>query len=120
MLDLPYLFSRSDRSIELAAGQTIFNAGDPGNQMYVVLAGRVDIIIHGQITESVETGGIFGEMGLIDSTARSGSAIAVTDCKLEPIDERRFLFLVQENPFFALHVMSVMAERLRRKNARDN
>jgi CRP-like cAMP-binding protein len=119
MLDLTYLFSRSDRSIELAAGQTIFNAGEPGNQMYIVMSGRVDIIINGQVTESVEPGGIFGEMALIDSTARSGTAIAVTDCTLEPIDERRFLYLVQQNPFFALHVMSVMSERLRRKNVNN-
>ena len=52
-------------------------------------------------------------MALIDTKPRSATATAVSACKLAPIDERRFLFLVQQTPFFALHVMRVMASRLR-------
>ena len=44
---------------------------------------------------------------------RSATAITRTDAELVPIDEKRFLFLVQQTPFFALQVMRVMAERLR-------
>jgi CRP-like cAMP-binding protein len=40
--------------------------------------------------------------------------VAVTECELVPIDQRRFLFLVQQTPHFALHIMSLMALRLRR------
>ncbi len=59
---------------------------------------------------------MIGEMALIDHLPRSASARATTDAKLVPIDQRRFLFLVQETPFFAIHVMKVMADRLRRMN----
>jgi len=51
-------------------------------------------------------------MSLVDCRPRSASAIARTACKLAPIDVRRFGFLVQETPGFALRVMRVMAERL--------
>jgi CRP-like cAMP-binding protein len=53
-------------------------------------------------------------MSLIDDSPRSADAVAKTACVLAPVDERRFLFLVHETPMFALHVMSVMAERLRK------
>ena len=52
-------------------------------------------------------------MSLIDDAPRSADTIAKTECVLAPVDERRFLFLVHETPMFALHMMGVMAARLR-------
>jgi len=68
--------------------------------------------------ETVEEGGLLGEMSLVDDRERSASAVALVDCELVPIDEKRFLFLVQETPFFALEVMRTMARRLRAMNER--
>ncbi|MGH9442924.1 MAG: cyclic nucleotide-binding domain-containing protein [Thermoanaerobaculia bacterium] len=96
------------------AGKTVFEAGDPGHALYVVKDGEVDIVIHGNVVETVQPGGVFGEMALIESSVRSASAVARTDCALVPIDERRFSFLIQQTPQFALQVMKIMAERLRR------
>ena len=45
--------------------------------------------------------------------ARSATAVAHTDVRLAPIDQNRFMYMVQETPFFALKVMHLMAERLR-------
>jgi CRP-like cAMP-binding protein len=59
-----------------------------------------------------------GEMALIDSQPRSATAVALTDCSLAVIDEKRFLFMVHETPFFALDIMRILAERLRQMNAR--
>jgi CRP/FNR family cyclic AMP-dependent transcriptional regulator len=57
-------------------------------------------------------------MALIDQSPRSATAVAKTDCKLAPIDRRRFEFMVQQTPFFSLTVMKIMADRLRRTNSR--
>jgi len=65
----------------------------------------------------VEPGGMFGEMALIEHLPRSATAIAVSASRLSPIDQRRFLFLVQHHPFFALEVMQVLAHRLRQMDA---
>jgi CRP-like cAMP-binding protein len=46
---------------------------------------------------------------------RSATAVAVSETTLATVDRHRFLFLVQETPMFALEVMSVMADRLRRR-----
>jgi CRP-like cAMP-binding protein len=82
--------------------------------MYVVTEGEVNILLGDQILDVLGPGGIFGEMALIDSSPRSASAIAKTDCKLVPVSRQRFTFLVQQTPYFSLEVMHVMAERLRR------
>jgi CRP/FNR family cyclic AMP-dependent transcriptional regulator len=55
---------------------------------------------------------------LIDTAPRSASAIAATPSRLVCVGKREFTFLVQEHPTFALQVMAVMAERLRRGNDR--
>jgi CRP/FNR family cyclic AMP-dependent transcriptional regulator len=100
-----------------AAGQTIFKQGDPGDVMYVVQEGEIDILLADKVIETVEPGGIVGELALIDNRARSASAVARTDCKVVPIDDNRFEYMVQQTPNFALFVMEVMAERLRYMDA---
>jgi CRP/FNR family transcriptional regulator, cyclic AMP receptor protein len=94
----------------------VFNQGDEAEQMYVVLDGAIDIIIGGKPVGTAEPGETFGEMALIDQSRRSGTAVAKSDCRLVPIDRRRFLFMVTETPNFALQLMGTLAERLRAKD----
>jgi CRP/FNR family cyclic AMP-dependent transcriptional regulator len=109
-------FSRLTRHVEdterYAAGETIFGAGDTGDCMYVIKSGAVDIKVNGATVETVEAGGIFGEMALVEKAPRSAAAVAAEDCELVPVDARRFNFLVSQTPFFALDVMKVFARRL--------
>jgi CRP-like cAMP-binding protein len=53
-------------------------------------------------------------MALIDNSPRSASAVARTPCRLVALNRKRFIFMVQQTPNFSIHVMKVMAERLRR------
>ena len=103
---------RDVRSIE--AGQAIFTEGQAGDVMYAVVEGEVQIVLRGQVLETIGEGGIFGELALLDDRPRSASAVAGTDCKVAVIDLKRFGVLIQQTPFFAVEVMRVMAERLRR------
>jgi CRP/FNR family cyclic AMP-dependent transcriptional regulator len=97
------------------AGEEIFSANDVGNTMYVVLEGELDILINDKVVETASVGSIIGELALIEPDhRRSATVVAKTDCKLVSVDEKRFKFLVQQTPFFALEVMQVMADRLRR------
>jgi CRP-like cAMP-binding protein len=102
---------------DIAAGETIFTQGEDGSQAFVVTSGDIDIEIHGRVVETVGAGGIFGEMALIDRHSRSATARAKSDAKVVPIDQKRFLYLVQNTPFFAVEVMKIMADRLRRMDA---
>ena len=112
------LFEHASDAKSVPAGTVIFNEGDPRDFMYAVVEGRVDLHVHGRLVESVEPGGIFGEMALIDKEPRTGTAVAKTDSKVVQIDERRFLFLVQQTPNFSLYIMRVLSDRLRRMDER--
>ena len=85
--------------------------------MYVLMAGTALIVVHNRVVETAEAGAIIGEMGMIDEGPRSATVVAKTDCRLVPIDRKRFTFLIQQTPNFALHVMRVIANRLRRTDA---
>jgi CRP-like cAMP-binding protein len=108
------LFRYVENPQTFSAGETIFTEGAPGRTMYVVLEGSVDILVCDKILDVAGPGDIFGEMALIDSSARSATAVAKDDCKLAPVDERKFLRMVEVSPLFALNVMKVLADRLRR------
>lgn len=109
-----HLFDKDQAAETFPAGKTSFQTGDAGAHMFSVLSGTVEISINGKVVETVGDGGVFGEMALIEDRPRSGTAIVKADAKVVPIDRKRFMFLVQQNPFFALQLMTIMAERLRR------
>jgi len=118
-MNLLRLFEHSSQVLEAPAGETIFAKGDPSNgRMYVVLDGSVEIRLGDRTLNQIEPGGLFGEMALIDEAPRSASAVAQTRCRLAVIDEQQFLFMVQQTPFFSLHVLRVLAARLRGLNRR--
>ena len=100
------------------AGEVIFREYDMGAEMFVVLEGEVELAIGSNVVETLGPGEPFGEMALIDQSHRTATATAKTDCKLAVIPEKRFLFMIQTAPHFALRIMKVMADRLRKMNAR--
>lgn len=112
------LFSVEENPRICEAGETIFREYDMGAEMYVVLEGEVDLTIGSTAVETLGPGEPFGEMALIDQAPRVATAIARTACKLAVIPEKRFLFMVQTAPQFALQIMKVMADRLRTMNTR--
>lgn len=108
------LFNRTEEHLSFSAGQLIFQQGEPGDTLYIVAEGQVDIRVDGQVIETIGTGDILGEMALIEERPRSASASAVTDCLLVPVTRQHFLTLIQRTPMFAIQVMRVLANRLRR------
>jgi CRP-like cAMP-binding protein len=102
----------------LVPGQYLFQKGDLASVMYVVKSGELQIGEGNIVYETVGPGGIVGEMALVDGAPRSASVKALTPCELVAIDQRRFLFLIQQTPFFAVRVMRVLAQRLRAMNER--
>jgi CRP/FNR family transcriptional regulator, cyclic AMP receptor protein len=112
------LFSVEENPRICEAGETIFREYDMGSEMYVVLEGEVALTIGQNVVETLGAGEPFGEMALIDQAPRVATATARTACKLAVIPEKRFLFMVQTTPQFALQIMKVMADRLRKMNTR--
>jgi CRP-like cAMP-binding protein len=110
------LFHSDPRAMEIPAGSLLYRAGDAGDNMLGVIEGEVDIVAGGQVIETIGPGGIVGEMALIDGSVRSADAVARTDVRVSLIDQAHFERLVSGHPTFALQVMRIMADRLRKAN----
>ena len=108
---------------EYGVGDVIFEEGTTGRELYVVLDGEVDItkMVGGAKTViiSLGKGEFFGEMAVIDGSARSATAIAASpNTRVMRINHARFVYLVSQQPAFALMIMDALSKRLRVSNER--
>jgi CRP/FNR family transcriptional regulator, cyclic AMP receptor protein len=98
----------------MMAGQVIYREGQPGNLMYGILKGEVELSLEDKVFETLKAGDVFGIRSIIyDHALRDATAIAKTDCQLVCLDRELFYFAVQETPMFALNVMRNYSDRLR-------
>jgi CRP-like cAMP-binding protein len=108
-----------DAKISLRSGEFLFREGDDADALYIVERGALRIISGSAVYETVEAGGIVGEMAIIDQgMPRSASVIAGKYAELIKVSSDDFTALIAERPEFALMVMRVMARRLRLMNQR--
>ncbi|MCX7193536.1 MAG: cyclic nucleotide-binding domain-containing protein [Proteobacteria bacterium] len=116
-MNLAELFRHETDLKTLAAGAALFSEGEQSDFMYVLMSGTVEIVVRDRVMETAEAGAILGEMAMIDNAAHSATVIAKSDCTLFPVGRKRFSFLIQQTPNFALHVMQVISGRLRKTDA---
>ena len=99
--------------------EVIFEEGTTGSDMYLIRRGRVQLSVRKNETQRVplvvlNAGDFFGEMALVDDSPRSATASALEDnTELVIIDRPRFLFMVRQQPEFALSLMHTLCQRLR-------
>ena len=112
---------------DLPAGAIVFREGETGDEMYVVVAGKVRISkrVPGVGEEALgilEAGSHFGEMAMVDDSPRSADAIAHTACALAVIrrDELEQLMFVDKDLAYDLlwTLVRTLAARLRETNAK--
>jgi CRP/FNR family cyclic AMP-dependent transcriptional regulator len=107
---------------EFDVGDVIFEEGSTGRELFVVLDGRIDIVKKSGASKTVivtlSKGEFFGEMAVIDGSARSATAVsAAPKTRVMRINHARFVYLVSQQPAFALMVMDALSKRLRASNA---
>src|SRR3978361_2143170 len=107
---------------EYNVDDVIFEEGSMGRELFVVLEGKIDIVkIAGGAKTVIVTlgkGEFFGEMAVIDGSARSATAIAAApNTRVMRINHARFVYLVSQQPAFALMIMDALSKRLRASTA---
>ena len=85
--------------------------------MYAIKRGQVAILVEGQAVDTLGEEEVFGEMALLEHKTRTATAVTVEETELVEIDEPQFYILVRQNPHFALQLMQLLSERLRRADA---
>ncbi len=98
--------------IPYGLGKVIVAEGAVGASMYVVLDGHAAISIGGRVVERVGPGGIFGEMALVDRTARAATAMAESDCSMILIARNDFISLIKAKPAFGALLLKALAQRM--------
>jgi CRP-like cAMP-binding protein len=114
-LDIRKLFESAEGAEVYQPGDVVFQAGEQAHHMYVVVDGDIELRLGERVLGTAHAGDLLGEMAVVGNHKRTATAVATSPCRLVPINERRFVLLVQETPYFALHVMKVLAERVVRK-----
>ena len=98
--------------IAYPAGKVIVAAGSVGTSMYVVIDGSVAIAVNDRVVERIPPGGMFGELALVDRSARAATASAEADCRLLSINRNEFLALIKAKPKFGASLLRSIAERM--------
>ncbi|MDX6648488.1 MAG: hypothetical protein QOJ97_439 [Solirubrobacteraceae bacterium] len=98
----------------LAAGEWLFRAGDPGDALYAVASGRLEVVGEdGAVLREVARGGAVGELALLTGEPRSASVRARRDSELLEVSAEAVDGLLRRDPSLALHVARHLAAQLR-------
>jgi CRP/FNR family cyclic AMP-dependent transcriptional regulator len=112
-IDMRMFAQRTGARVTYPAGSIVFTKGDPGSCMYIVQSGALEMVIGDKVVEICGPNEAIGFMSMIDGAPRSSTARVKEACELSLIDQRKFRFMVDEVPNFALYIMGAMARRIR-------
>jgi uncharacterized membrane protein len=103
----------------LAAGETLFKTGEPGDSLYVVKSGEIELFIRDTAGQKIllaiaSAGEVFGELALLDRGPRTATALALNDTELLELDRDDLLLLFQKSPNAALRLLAAMSHMTRK------
>ncbi|MGD0335367.1 MAG: cyclic nucleotide-binding domain-containing protein [Xanthobacteraceae bacterium] len=101
-IDMRLFARKAGASVNFPAGSVAFAKGDPGPCMYVIQSGVIEMVIGEKVVEVCGANEAIGFMSMIDGSPRSSTARVKEACELSVIDQRKFRFMVDEVPNFAL------------------
>ena len=97
MMDVLEHFRGARNAVTMPRGSVVFNEGEQGSNMYVLIQGRAEIKVGDEVVENAVPGSLLGAMALVSIGApRSATVVAATECKLVPVDVRHFDLLTRE------------------------
>ncbi len=111
--------AEESREILLSAGDILFNEGDSGSTMYIILAGQIEIYKDETPINALGPGNYVGEMALIESQIRSASIRALTPCSLLEINDDQFKKYFASQPQSLLAIMKTLLARGRKSQAAE-
>jgi len=104
---------------KLEAGETLFKTGEPGESLYIVRDGEVELFIRDTAGQKIllaiaGNGEVFGELALLDRGPRTATAMALTDTELLELDREDLLLLFHKSPTAALRLLAAMSQMTRK------
>ena len=105
--------------VQVPAGETLFQAGEPGESLFIVRSGSIELSIKDTAGQKIvlmvaEERDLFGELSMLDSGPRTATAMALTDSELLVLDRDDLLLLFQKKPDAGLHMLAAMGRMTRK------
>jgi CRP/FNR family transcriptional regulator, cyclic AMP receptor protein len=112
------LLAKHFEAVKMPSGHTIFHYGDPGDSLYVLRSGEVEIFFKDDtgeriLLETCRPGDVFGELSLLDGGTRSASAVVTQDLEALRLDRDDLGTFLKHHPAAALDLLAAMGRRLR-------
>ena len=100
--------------LTIPAGHTLFQAGDPGDSLFIVREGTIELFIKDTAGQKIvltvaECGDMFGELAMLDSGPRTATAVALTESEVLVLDREDLVLLFQRKPEAALHMLASLS-----------
>ena len=100
--------------LDVPAGRTLFQAGDPGDSLFIINSGQIELFIKDTVGQKIvlttaESGDMFGELAMLDSGPRTATALALTDSEVLILDRGDLILLFQRKPEAALHMLAALS-----------
>jgi CRP/FNR family transcriptional regulator, cyclic AMP receptor protein len=113
--------AKAVRSRTLTVGQELFRVGEPGEALYIVRSGQVELYIRDTTGQKIplaiaRDNEVFGELALLDRGPRTATALALVDCELLELDRDDLLTLFRTTPDAALQLLAAMGHMTRAAN----
>jgi len=103
----------------VAAGQSLFQAGDPGDSLFIVQSGEIELFIKDTAGQKIvlatpSSGDMFGELAMLDYGPRTATAVALQDSDILVLDRDDLVLLFQKKPEAALHMLAALSSLTRK------
>jgi uncharacterized membrane protein len=104
--------------VRFPAGKVLFNYGDPGDSLYVIRSGEVEVFFKDDtgariLLDTARAGDVFGELSLLDGGPRTASVVATQDLEALRVDRAHLDLFLQRHPAATLDLLTAMGRRLR-------
>ena len=110
--------SQISKAKDYESGEVIFNEGDYGDSMFIVIEGKVSIQKNGKSIALLDKGSSLGEMALLDNETRSADATAKVDSVLLKINQDVFYELMEGNADIMKQIIRLLTSRIRDANSK--
>lgn len=100
--------------LKVPASHTLFQAGDPGESLFIVRVGQIELFIKDTVGQKIvlhtaQPGDMFGELAMLDFGARTATALALEDSEVLVLDRDDLILLFQRKPEAALHMLASLS-----------
>lgn len=110
------IFKNEPTRQTFSPADVLIREGEANDKMFVILSGELEVRVGGRAVASLHEGDLFGELSMIDKEPASGDVVALGSGEFVTLDERRFLVVSQQNPFFTMGLLRVVSAKLRAMN----